>query len=263
MTSSDLCFVELDGGLGCYVPAAGAEELRFIHGEIFRDNCYLREGITLPDAAVVLDIGANVGLFTLYVQARYPGARVLAVEPIPATYAALRANLRHHGCTGVTALRTALGARPESAVPFVCYPDHPGNATRYPAQKAKARALLGRRPGTAQDHEYRARLLTDSRQVLLSVQRLSDVLASVDLPEIIDLVKIDVEGAEADVLAGIDEADWQRIRQVVVEVQDLADAPPTIRKVLAEHGFTVTSVPSDGVLAALGTETVFARRPSV
>lgn len=262
MTSSGLRLVELADGLGCYVPAEGAEELRFIHGEIFRDNCYLREGITLPPAAVVLDIGANVGLFTLYVKAHRPGARVLAVEPIPTTYAALRANLRLHGCTGVTALRTALGARPEPAVPFACYADHPGNATRYPVQKAKARALLGHRPGTAEDHEYRARLLTDARQVLVTVQRLSDVLATVELPGPIDLVKIDVEGAEADVLAGIDDADWARIRQVVAEVQDLADAPPTVREVLVAHGFTVTSVPSDGVLAALGTETVFARRPS-
>ncbi|HEY4452922.1 MAG TPA: FkbM family methyltransferase [Pseudonocardiaceae bacterium] len=261
MTSAELRLVDLGDGLRCHVPAAGVDEARFIHGEVFQDNCYLREGINLSASAVVLDIGANIGLFTLYVKRHRPSARVLAVEPMPVTFQALRANLRRHGCVGVTALRAALGARSEHAVPFAYYPDHPGNATRYPAQKAKARALLMGRPGTARENAYRARLLADPEQVLLSVRRLSDVLASVGLHEVIDLVKIDVEGAEADVLAGIGDADWRRIRQVVVEVQDLDDAPSTVPSVLAEHGFTVTSVPSGGVLGVLGTETVFARRP--
>ncbi len=34
-----------------------------------------------------------------------------------------------------------------------------------------------------------------------------------------DLLKVDVEGAELDVLRGVDPQDWARIRQVVVEVR--------------------------------------------
>ncbi|MGW3469799.1 hypothetical protein ACWDKQ_15320 [Saccharopolyspora sp. NPDC000995] len=39
------------------------------------------------------------------------------------------------------------------------------------------------------------------------------MLATVDLPATIDLLRIDIEGVEADALAGIDDHDWARTRQ--------------------------------------------------
>jgi len=56
--------------------------------------------------------------------------------------------------------------------------------------------------------------------------------------ERIDLLKVDVEGGELDVLNGIEEADWPRIKQVVVEV----DTDDLLRQVsfrLETHGFNV------------------------
>ena len=53
---------------------------------------YLAHGVTLPDDAVVLDVGANIGLFALRVVQRHPEARVLACEPVPAIFEVLDAN---------------------------------------------------------------------------------------------------------------------------------------------------------------------------
>jgi FkbM family methyltransferase len=56
--------------------------------------------------------------------------------------------------------------------------------------------------------------------------------------ERIDLLKVDVEGGELDVLNGIEEADWSRIRQVVVEV----DTEELLRQIsfkLETHGFNL------------------------
>ena len=57
--------------------------------------------------------------------------------------------------------------------------------------------------------------------------------------ERIDLLKVDVEKSEADVLAGIAEADWPKVRQAVVEVHDLGDRLDRLVSLFGEHGFRV------------------------
>ena len=49
------------------------------------------------------------------------------------------------------------------------------------------------------------------------VRTVTNIVAELDLSRI-DLLKIDVEGAEMDALHGIAESDWRRIRQLVMEV---------------------------------------------
>lgn len=265
---NDLLYVNLDDTFSCYIPRnrfAGAGEVKFIYTEIFHENCYLREGITLHDTAFVLDVGANVGLFSLYVKAKYPDACIMAFEPMPDTYRALRANLEHHKIDGVSAIEQALGAKWESEVAFTFYRDVPGNSTRYPEHKERGRELLAAVPDSVIHHYFGEgglavadRLVQDRLEVKVSVNRLSDVLASYETPHIIDLVKIDVEGAERDVLTGIDEADWGRIRQLVAEVHDLDGELAAVRSLLESKGFDVST--PECALSPLRTYTVYARR---
>jgi len=51
------------------------------------------------------------------------------------------------------------------------------------------------------------------------LRTLSSVLCEQQLDRV-DLLKIDVEGAERDVLQGIQDGDWSLIQQIVVEVHD-------------------------------------------
>jgi hypothetical protein len=55
--------------------------------------------------------------------------------------------------------------------------------------------------------------------------------------EAIDLLKIDVEGAELAVLRGIDADDWPKIRAIVAEVHDFDGRVETIRAMLESEGF--------------------------
>ncbi|MGH8689267.1 MAG: polyketide synthase dehydratase domain-containing protein, partial [Burkholderiales bacterium] len=45
-------------------------ETDYLYQEVFEDQSYLKHGIALPDGATVLDIGANIGLFSLFVLSR-------------------------------------------------------------------------------------------------------------------------------------------------------------------------------------------------
>jgi FkbM family methyltransferase len=50
-----------------------------------------------PGAETVLDVGGNIGLFSLYAALRNPGARIVAVEPFPVTFARLESNIARNG----------------------------------------------------------------------------------------------------------------------------------------------------------------------
>ena len=65
---------------------------------------YLQHGVEIPPDGIVLDVGANVGVFGVRVAQRYPAARVYAFEPIPPIFEALQAN----GCSVANAVRSLI-----------------------------------------------------------------------------------------------------------------------------------------------------------
>lgn len=68
----------------------------FLFLEIFANGCY-RRGLPPALKGDVVDIGANIGAFTLDAATRYPAATVHAYEPDPETCAVLRRNVEANG----------------------------------------------------------------------------------------------------------------------------------------------------------------------
>jgi hypothetical protein len=109
----------------------------------------------------------------------------------------------------------------------------------------------------AESKEYMSERLL-SRTYRAERRRLSDVLAQTGV-ERIDLLKIDVQKAESEVLAGIDDADWPRIGQLAVEVHDLGGRLAEIQELLAGKGYRVT-VEQDPLHAGTPVHFVYAVR---
>jgi FkbM family methyltransferase len=65
----------------------------FILHEIFLSECYALPPGLDGQVKVVVDLGANIGLTTLYYAHRYPGARFVCVEPDPGNARLLRHNV--------------------------------------------------------------------------------------------------------------------------------------------------------------------------
>jgi hypothetical protein len=59
--------------------------------------------------------------------------------------------------------------------------------------------------------------------------------------ECIHLLKVNVEGSELDVLAGVTDELWARVRSVVVETQAFEGRVEHITRLLASKGFTRVS----------------------
>jgi FkbM family methyltransferase len=71
---------------------------------------YLIEHVRLGSGDVALDVGANIGWYSLVLQQlSAPGAQIFAFEPDPQTYGLLCTNLRANAADRVTPLNLALG----------------------------------------------------------------------------------------------------------------------------------------------------------
>lgn len=67
----------------------------FIHSEVFDHQCYR---LALPQPPqTILDLGANIGLSTVFLSRCFPGARLAAVEPEADNFRVLTENLRLNG----------------------------------------------------------------------------------------------------------------------------------------------------------------------
>ena len=133
----------------------------------------------LGPGMTMVDIGANIGHYAM-VAARAIGAagKVVAFEPEPENYAALAANLRLNEVVRATAENLALGAAPGE---LTLYRDDANRGGHSLAAANVQRAGEGTRVRVTTLDAYAAEKLQGRR---------------------VGFIKIDVQGAEADVIAG-------------------------------------------------------------
>ena len=234
---------EMPNGLTVFHQNTG--ETNFLYQEIFEEREYLQHGITLPEDACVFDVGANIGLFSLFVGQCRRNATIYAFEPIPPVFNSLQLNWSLYGLNGKV-FECGLAERTGHGV-FTFYPHDTvissSTTTRAEARQYVKSALRNQQrvPETAQDDALLEELLDarlDSQQYTCQLRTVSEIITENDI-ERIDLLKIDVEGAEETVLTGIAATDWPRIRQLVLEVHDVSGRLGRLENLLQAQGFTV------------------------
>lgn len=130
---SERISIKLPNAMRIWVPKAAAPESKFIYREIFDDRCYEQCGIAPSQKGVVLDVGANVGLFALRMKQLAPSCRVYSFEPAPPTNACLRENVE---LEGVEVLDVALSDRP-GTMDMTFFPRTPASSTLFPGEKSQ------------------------------------------------------------------------------------------------------------------------------
>ena len=216
--------------IGLEVAHQNRNETEYLYEEIFENRCYVRHGISLPADACVIDVGANIGMFTLFVHSECERPRVYAFEPVPAIFDSLARNCELYA-PDVKLFRCGLsdGERIET---FSYYPRYSMMSGQSGYARPEMEVEVVRRfiqnqleqgiEGAESLLAEVGNLLADrfqGEQVKVELRRLSDILRQERI-ERVDLLKVDVQRAELDVLLGIEEQDWGRIDQVVMEVHD-------------------------------------------
>ncbi|MGC5310408.1 amino acid adenylation domain-containing protein [Micromonospora zamorensis] len=257
------------------VAGVNPHETRYLYDEIFVQQVYLRDGIVLRPGATVLDVGANIGMFSLFVNAVCPDATIHAFEPVPSVADLLRRNVAEFG---VPATVHAVGlSRAAGEVSFTYYPGYSmmsGHAAYADpdAEVAVIKRFLANERDAGADREVLLdrvdELLAErfaGRELTVPVRPLSAFLDEL-APERIDLLKIDVQRAEADVLAGLEDRHWPLVAQVAMEVHDApgTDTEGRLAELVATfeaRGFDVVTR-QDDLLVGTDRHTLHAVRPA-
>jgi amino acid adenylation domain-containing protein/FkbM family methyltransferase len=246
---------------------ANLHEAQNLYREIFEEYSYWKHGITLTENACVFDLGANIGMFSLFVHYRCKGARVFCFEPMPPTCGVLQDNIQLHG---IDARVFNIGISDKNGEEtFTYFPNSPAMSGRFanPEQEIEtARTFMLNREQSQNKEELSREQVEEIVNERLNtevytcpVKSLSRVIVENKI-EIIDLLKIDVEKGELDVLAGIEESDWEKIRQVVIEVHNVDGRLEGIVNQLKNHGYKVTWE-QDTLYENTGLYNLFAVRP--
>ena len=221
-------------------------ETDFLYEEMFEVQAYFKHGITISDGDCVFDVGANIGLFSLAVHLRAKNTKIYAFEPSPSVFDLLETNLQLYS-VDARLYRAGLSSegRPMTMTFYPKFSFLSGIYADLADDKEVVRSFIRKHGENGKedvDSEVLEELLEDrfeSRQIEVSMMTLSDVLRENNV-KCIDLLKINVEKSEMDVLAGIEEKDWSKIRQIAMEVHDIDSRLQSIVELLKGHGYEVT-----------------------
>lgn len=222
-------------------------ETHHLYQKIFLYNAYTRHLLPLHEGACVIDVGANIGLFTLFAHQQASNINLYAIEPCPSVFNVLQANIRLHSIKA-QAICCALADREAQAT-----------CTLY----SQASELSSLSPDDTQDYELLRQLTLARLQQHLpaltalppqaeslihqrrgkqvdgcSVKTVSTIIQTYHLTHI-DLVKISALRSELQILHGITSDDWPKIRQLVLEVYDDQHSLNKVTDYLAERSYAL------------------------
>jgi len=266
---------------GMLVHYASADDVKGMFEKVYLQETYGKHGIELKQSNVVYDVGANIGLVSIWLGQQTPGLEIHSFEPVGSTFAKLAKNLAIHA-PEATPHQFGIGAHAQD-VEFIHYPHMAQMSTMYDEHDAKTRRLM--EDGMVKSYfklvplplalvfavlpleKWKrgfARLLLN--HILRSVRvkgRIESLSGTMDKlgTKHIDLLKINAQGSEADILENTPLPYWNRVRQLIVETHQDQDVVKKLVSLLQARGYQV-SVQQEDLVGTDSINILFARRPA-
>lgn len=180
-----------------------SKEFHQIKNEIFNSGIYSLE--ISEENPVILDIGAHIGLATLFFKQRWPGARLFAFEPNPESFALLEENVWQNNLENVELYQLAITGSEGIRQLYI------------PIGEDSWSSNSSLREGSWTGIEKQQGLRVESVRLAKIIQKL----------EHIDILKMDVEGAEFEIFKDM-KSQIGKISHILVEIH------PGNRKALRE-----------------------------
>lgn len=189
------------------------EELKILDKEIFSDEIY---GIELKkNNPVIFDVGSHIGLSILFFKKKYPKSKIFAFEPNPNVFPLLEENISQNGLSGIEIHNVALGLNEDKRSLFI------------DSSKTNAFSTSSFLPNAWNGKQK-------TLPIKIQVKKLSTFLNIK-----CDLLKMDVEGAEYEILKELVESGKvEFIQNIVFEYHPISkNRIKKIKQLLVENNF--------------------------
>ncbi|NEO30634.1 MAG: amino acid adenylation domain-containing protein [Symploca sp. SIO3C6] len=244
-------------------------ETEYLYQEIFVDLVYLKHGIVFNEDDCIIDIGANIGLFTLFAQQKSPKGTIYSFEPAPHAFDKLQTNAKLY-CQNIHLFNCGLGGEPREES-FTFYPRSSVfssfAADTEQDEKAIRSVIVNMlKSDSSLDEESVERLADDflkdrleQETYQVQLRTLSEIIEEYNI-EKIDLLKLDAEKSELAILQGIKDHHWPVIQQIVMEVHDPEGITlKQVMSLLEDKGFKFV-VDEESLLHGSGLFNIYATR---
>lgn len=185
--------------------------------EIFGDREYrIVEDVIKKASHEIIDVGAHIGVFSIYASVLNPNVKIFAFEPEEANVALLKGNLKLNNIQNVVVRGVAVGAEDGLKDFFV----------------------------SADSHNHSFFDVNGSlKKIKVQVQSFGKILQKA---EIVDLVKMDSEGAEFEILNSLSAEDFAKVRAFYIEYHEYSPEMKAeeLIKLIQRNGFKTKSVSS-------------------
>ncbi|SHK60143.1 FkbM family methyltransferase [Bradyrhizobium lablabi] len=186
--------IKLRSGAMIYTTQVDHLQLLLYYFGTYEPGCLaaMRRTVRLGDT--ILDVGANIGLFTLEGSlAVGPTGRVMAIEPMPAHAKSVRASVRQNNLSNVEVIPVAVGNETGE-----------GSLT-LPSNTNYGMFTLGN--------------VTGDLRFNVHIRRIDDIIAERRI-EALDFVKIDIEGSELHALKGAEKTLKKFCPTILIELYE-------------------------------------------
>jgi len=180
----------------------------------------------MKDADLFLDIGSNIGIYAATIAQAYPDKQVQAFEPLPRNFRNLQVNIAANGL-GNCRLQQCAVSGAGKPLPFFANPIHDGGGSLNPPEEYRTGDVV------IDARAYQARHPQFQSSVEVETLPLDDALTGKSA------LKIDVEGAEVDVLqSGYRKIEAGLVDFMIVEIlQETSDEVVTLVRKLGFDSF--------------------------
>lgn len=184
------------------------EKYYFIYELI--DELYIKQNyfeyFDLKENDIVVDAGANIGLFTVLAAKKLNNTgKVIAIEPDNDNYNILKENIKINNLTNVEVVKKGLWS-----------------------EKKQLQFNIGVRPG---EHSLFENEQMSGKKISIECDTLDNILEELDIKQL-DFMKMDIEGAEIEALNGCSNILDNYKPKLVIEALHQVDGIPTYKTII-------------------------------